>query len=485
MTQVAIIGAGLGGLSCGAMLAKNGFQVLVLEQAQQPGGCLQCFHRKGVKFETGMHFVGSADKGQTLHRLLNYLEVNVQLSSLDKEAYEVISFNGSHYPFASGKQRFIERLAEIFPHQRENLCKLWQVIDEAASASSMHSLNNVTTDVAINTRYQLCSINEVVEQIITDPVLSQVVVGNLPLYAAERNKTPFSTYAFIMDFYNQSAYRVVGGSDHIAQQLIATIERYGGKVLVNKRVTHIDCENGRATQVNCADGTRYAADVFISDAHPMRTIELVDSSIFRPAFRQRITSLPNTVGGFAVYLHFREHTVPYMNYNFYGYRQSSPWGCERYQPTEWPKGYLYMHFCNEPNQRWARSGVMLSYMQMADVEKWKDTTVGHRGADYERFKQEHAEKLLSVAEADFPHLRDHLANYYTSTPLTYLDYTGTEGGSMYGIAKNITLGMASRVHHRTKIPNLFQTGQNINSHGILGVLVGSLVTCNELVTIKI
>jgi all-trans-retinol 13,14-reductase len=79
-------------------------------------------------------------------------------------------------------------------------------------------------------------------------------------------------------------------------------------------------------------------------------------------------------------------------------------------------------------------------------------------------------------------LREGLAGYETSTPLTYRDYTGTEGGSMYGIAKDINLGPAARVQHRTKIPNLLLTGQNINSHGILGVLVGTVVTCSELLT---
>jgi all-trans-retinol 13,14-reductase len=53
---------------------------------------------------------------------------------------------------------------------------------------------------------------------------------------------------------------------------------------------------------------------------------------------------------------------------------------------------------------------------------------------------------------------------------------------MYGIARDITLGAACRVPHRTKIPNLLQTGQNINSHGILGVIVGAIVTCSELLT---
>ena len=73
MKKVVIIGSGLGGLTCGVILAKNGYEVTILEQATQVGGCLQCFTRRGVRFETGMHFIGSADKGQTLDRFAHYL----------------------------------------------------------------------------------------------------------------------------------------------------------------------------------------------------------------------------------------------------------------------------------------------------------------------------------------------------------------------------------------------------------------------------
>ena len=64
--------------------------------------------------------------------------------------------------------------------------------------------------------------------------------------------------------------------------------------------------------------------------------------------------------------------------------------------------------------------------------------------------------------------------------ITYLDYTGTPEGSAYGIARDITLGMSCHVPQRTKLPGLYLTGQNINSHGILGVLVGSIVTCSDI-----
>ena len=44
--KVIIIGSGLGGLSTGVILAKNGYHVTVLEQGIQIGGCLQCFFRQ-------------------------------------------------------------------------------------------------------------------------------------------------------------------------------------------------------------------------------------------------------------------------------------------------------------------------------------------------------------------------------------------------------------------------------------------------------
>jgi len=477
-----IIGSGLGGLSCAVLLAQNGYQVTVLEQGNQVGGCLQCFTRGGVKFETGMHFIGSAAEGQVLHRLLQSLEVagQIKLSPLDPQGYDVISLRGRHYRFAQGRRAFVDTLSADFPHEREHLEQLCNLIDEVARASSFHSLEHTETDDAVNTRYQMLSINEVINSVITDPELRHVLAGNLPLYAAERDRTPFSLYAFIMNFYNQSAYRIVGGSDQLVKAFCTVIRKYGGEVLTRHQAVEMVCNDTRATAVRCADGTLFEADVVVSAIHPARTIELTTSPLLRPAYRRRIANLRNTVGCFAVYLRFKPESEPYMNHNFYGYRQDTPWGCEDYDETSWPKGWLYMHFCEAEHMAWARSGVILSYMKMSDVAQWLGTTVSHRGEDYERFKHAHAERLLDAVEEEFPQLRHHIAAYYTSTPLTYRDYTGTEDGSMYGVAKDIAVGPAGRVHHRTKIPNLLLAGQNVNSHGILGTLVGSFVACGEL-----
>lgn len=478
-----IIGSGLGGLSCGLILSRNGYDVTVLEQGTQVGGCLQCFTRKGVKFETGMHFIGSADEGQVLYRLLRYLGVldDVQLSRLNTAGYDVVSLQGSRFRFANGREAFIETLAQDFPHEKDGLNRYFDLVELVAKASSLHSLRKADTDASpLTTEYQLRSIDDVLSEVISDELLRYVLVGNLPLYAAEKGKTSFSTHAFITDFYNQSAFRVVGGSDGIAASLVRSIEREGGRVLCRQQVRSIVCNDEKATGVET--DRFYPADVVIADVHPARLVELCQSPLLRPAYRRRIAQLPETVGGFSVYLRFKSGTMPYMNYNFYGYHQPSPWGCECYTEENWPRGYLYMHFCNEPEQRFAQGGVILSYMRFSEVEQWRGTKVGRRGSDYEQMKRNRAERLIEAVCKDFPQLRECIEGYETSTPLTYLDYTGTEGGSMYGISKDVNLGPAARVHHKTKVPNLLLTGQNINSHGILGVLVGTVVTCSELLT---
>ena len=483
--RVVIIGSGLGGLSCALILSRNGYDVTVLEQGTQPGGCLQCFRRQGVKFETGMHFIGSADRGQVMDRLLRHLGVtaDIRLSRLDPAGYDVVSLQGQQFRLANGREPFIETLARDFPGQKDRLQRYFDLVRQVATASSLRSLRVADSDASpLNTTYQLRSISDVLHEVVGDPLLRHVLVGNLPLYAAERDKTSFATHAFITDFYNQSAFRVVGGSDLIAQSLTASITRQGGRVLCRKRAVSIDCDGQQARGVLTADGDYHPADIVIAAIHPARLVELCDSPLLRPAYRRRVAALPETVGCFSVYLRFKPRTVSYMNHNFYGYHQPSPWDCEQYDDASWPRGYLYMHFCSEDGQQWADGGVIIGYMQYSEVQRWQGTPIGRRGTDYEQLKRDRAERLISAVCREFPALRQAIAGYDTSTPLTYRDYTGTERGAMYGIARDIALGPAARVHHRTKVPNLLLTGQNINSHGALGVLVGTVVTCSELLT---
>ena len=87
---------------------------------------------------------------------------------------------------------------------------------------------------------------------------------------------------------------------------------------------------------------------------------------------------------------------------------------------------------------------------------------------------------MDLAEKVIPGLHENTLNYYVSTPLTLRDYIGTDDGTLYGIAKDHKSPMKTFLSPRTKIPNLFLTGQNLNLHGILGVTMSAIVTSSEV-----
>ena len=90
------------------------------------------------------------------------------------------------------------------------------------------------------------------------------------------------------------------------------------------------------------------------------------------------------------------------------------------------------------------------------------------------FKKRKAEILLDCVEEKFPGLRSKYQNILHSYALSYRDYIGNDDGSMYGIAKDYSNPLKTFISPRTKIPNLYLTGQNLNLHGILGATMSGL-----------
>ena len=128
-------------------------------------------------------------------------------------------------------------------------------------------------------------------------------------------------------------------------------------------------------------------------------------------------------------------------------------------------------------------------MDYSEVEKWQNSynTIedkSSRGQEYEDFKREKEAQVIEFAEKRFPGIKKCIKSVYSSTPLTYRDYIGNGDGSLYGIVKNSKSILNSTINTRTRVPNLYLTGQNIIFHGILGASIGALVTCFNFIDNK-
>lgn len=73
--DIIIIGSGLGGLECGAILSKEGYHVCVLEKNELFGGCFQTYQRGGHRMDTGIHYIGSLDEGQIMNQYFRYFGI--------------------------------------------------------------------------------------------------------------------------------------------------------------------------------------------------------------------------------------------------------------------------------------------------------------------------------------------------------------------------------------------------------------------------
>ena len=97
--DIIIIGSGLGGLECGAILSKEGYNVCVLEKNELFGGCFQTYRRKGHLLDTGIHYIGSLDEGQVMNQFFRYVGIMDHL----KVAYMITQWdtNALPIPFAN------------------------------------------------------------------------------------------------------------------------------------------------------------------------------------------------------------------------------------------------------------------------------------------------------------------------------------------------------------------------------------------------
>jgi all-trans-retinol 13,14-reductase len=486
-----IIGSGLGGLACGTILAKEGYKVCVLEKNEQIGGTLQTFVRDRVIFDSGVHYVGGLDKGQNLHTLFSYLGImdKMKLRKMDEDVFDAIIFDGDPkvYKYAQGYENFIQTLLKDFPDDEEAIRKYCDGIKEVCSKFPLYNLRS-------GDYFEKVGVLEIdtqtfLESITTNKKLQNVLAGTSLLYAGVPYKTPLYVHALVINSYIESSWRFIDGGSQISKHLSRQIHSMGGTILKHKNVVRLREENGKLQFAETDAGEKYYADLFISNVHPGRTIDMTESDLIKKAYRSRIKGLDNSISTFYVNVVLKKNSMHYVNHNYYYFAENDAWCVLNYTDDNWPRGYALFFTASSKGDEYAEAVTLMTYMRFSDVERWSNTfnTVSNevsRGEDYEAFKKEKAEKLFDVVEEKFPGFKDSIQSYYTATPLSVRDYIGTDDGSLYGIVKDYREPMRTFISPRTKIPNLFLTGQNLNLHGVLGVTVSAVLTCSEILGIE-
>lgn len=483
-----VIGSGLGGLVSALILAKEGLKVCVLEKNNQYGGNLQTFSRDKLIFDTGVHYLGGLSEGQNLHHFFSYLEIinDLELHKMDENGYDKITFEDdeNEYPHAQGYGNFVKQLSTYFPDEKENLENYCEEIQRVCNYFPRYNVvgqNNYNEEILhLNTK-------RFIESITANENLQAVLLGSNFLYAGDSENIPFYVHALTVNSYIQSSYKCVKGGSQISKLLIKKLREYGADVHKHSEVSEmIFKEDNTIASVKTKQGKEYSAKQFISNIEIRSALKMIGESRLKKSFLNRVLSWEPVSSCFSVYIVLKPNTIANFNYNIYHFSSKDlVWNSFRYEKEKWPATYMLSSTPSKHHGEFAESLTAISYMDFEEVTEWENTfnTIAdqsERDELYGKFKQEKADKMIDALEKKMTNIRDSIKSVYTSSPLSYRDYIGSHEGNMYGYIKASENPLKTMVSPRTKIENLFLTGQSVNMHGILGCTIGAFNTCAEI-----
>ena len=459
---VCIIGGGMSGLFTGALLAKNGYKVTVLEKNHIIGGGLQSFRRGDAVFNTGMQaFCGYGDDFALKH-FIDYIELNhkdLHFVPLDSNAQEIVWTDKEHvYRLPKTRKRYEEYLIKQFPHEAKGIHLLLDAIYEIGGTFDYFWLHPMQLHPAA-AKYGVISARQLIDSCISDDELKRLFEYVGMHLGYNLSCLPATELGMILNLYIEGGWRIAGGNLPFAKQLAQFIEENGGKVYNNTEVSKITAENRKIINVETVDGRIFVADQYVCAIPPKAFLQITNGEVLRTTTYDRIMNFDNDSSCFICHIKLKPNSMRYRNNLIF-----IP------TPIADPSLPHYISMLTPPaldQGNWADTVEILTFTRYGEYKQWEHTRTGHRGADYEKLKNQLAQNTIEYISRFYPELSEAVDTVSVSTPLTVRDYYGNPDGAVYA-----QQGMFAPV--KTKTSNLFMTGQSVQYQGLFGTLTTSI-----------
>ncbi|MEE8449538.1 MAG: NAD(P)/FAD-dependent oxidoreductase [Thermodesulfobacteriota bacterium] len=485
-----VVGAGLGGLTCAAFLARNGLKTLVLEQSNVPGGYCHSFTRRRFEFDAAVRYIGYCGPGQEVDLILKALELDqkVKFLEIEPDGYDRLIFPDLTIEVPKGADNYRDRLKKIFPEQAGGLDEYFQIIQavESELADPMPDWSN-----GYLAEWGQRTVAQLLEQTVSHSSLASLLAGQNFNYALPPSLASVVTHSRIVMQYCYGAYYPKGGTQVIPAALVETITGKGGEVKCRSRVSRIITDKGKARGVVLEKGQEFSAGLVVSDVDAKSTfLHLVGAEHLSEKLVQRVTNLKQSLSSFIIYLGVE------MDLASMGLTASNYWLHPSYDleenyrqlmagelPSE-PPLFITIPTLKDPDSKYAPSGMhvveIFTLAPYGPFSPWREELFLRRGEEYNRLKEELANRIKVRAEKLIPDLTKHIVMEVTGSPVTNEYYTLATEGAIYGPAKGPGQTGKNSLPLITEIENLHLTGASTSHHGVAGTMLTGKRTASAI-----
>jgi phytoene desaturase len=494
--DVIVIGAGLGGLSAGSVLAKRGRKVLVLEQSDRVGGCCSTFERDGYHFDIGASIVEAV---RNIHILMKELGSSAK-QELDlipcDPVYSVLFRDGARVSYYESIDKTAEAIGAISPEDKDNFycfaAKFAEFIDGGGEDFFTTPVNTFSDMMGLMRRrpviakffpFFLASYEDVINRYFKDERIRQSMAYQ-SFYAGHPPDLTPGIFAVLPYYEHLGMYYPRGGMIQIPLALQRRGEQYGMEIRFNEYVKHILVdEDHRVKGVELADGTRIPSPVVVSNANCITTyLKLVGEEKLPAIVRRGVKSYEPSLTCPMVYL-----------------------GVDFKPPLEAHHTIFPLQVEKMNNAWWNRFRKGMLPTDQFGLICWpshSDTSLapeGHhviniilngpydlQGTNWDNEKPRFIEQTIEFMDRfAIPGLAQHVQVADMSTPLDYERRLLLPKGAIYGIQQDLTAQAVFRPAIKSKsIKGLYLAGASTHPGGGVPTTMGSGLMAANLITGK-
>jgi prolycopene isomerase len=446
-----VIGAGIGGLNCGALLANQGMKVLVLEQHSKIGGYAHNFKRRGFTFESAIHSVPMGPNSLAMH-ILKVLGIDSQVETIELPSMYHFTTPTGEYTMPSARKDIIDHFAHIgcpASDIKAILDATNKFYDHICMPIFNYEKEYIAEDSKFTSLFHNHSYYEHITSLTSHKMTQTLLFGQWP-YSGISSKESGALYSFIMFILhlNEGSHFCKGGFSTVAKALSDVITSRGGAVLTRKKVSQLVVDKNKVSHVITNDGSSFKANTVVSNVSPyMLHNELIPESNRGKLLARRLNNLNPSLSSVVVYLGMKPSFKSLMPHSVNFWFESDDFDSiyqKIMQNNIDPINHLIM-------LRGIDEGENPTLTLMHFLKEDYST-------DWKTDKKIVAEKMLEKLEKLYPGIREMIDLIEFGSPTTLKRYTGNTNGALYGFANVKDIYGEAKMPIKTHLTNLFQTG---------------------------